>query len=67
MKKYMEYRVEGRRQVGRPMSYLESMEADMAELLDRQRICARQEEMEKECYDEEVQPYRKTDYKPIIY
>ena len=25
--------------------------------------------MEKdcECYDEEVQPYRKTDYKPIIY
>ena len=20
-----------------------------------------------ECYDEEVQPYRKTDYKPIIY
>ena len=25
--------------------------------------------MEKdcECYEEEVQPYRKTDYKPIIY
>ena len=22
--------------------------------------------MEKECYEEEVQPYRKTDYKPII-
>ena len=24
-------------------------------------------EMEKECYEEEVQPYQKTDYKPIIY
>ena len=23
--------------------------------------------MENECYEEEVQPYRKTDYKPIIY
>ena len=23
--------------------------------------------MEKECCEEEVQPYRKTDYKPIIY
>ena len=23
--------------------------------------------MEKECYEEEVQPYRRTDYKPIIY
>ena len=23
--------------------------------------------MEKECYEEEVQPYRKADYKPIIY
>ena len=22
--------------------------------------------MKKECYEEEVQPYRKTDYKPII-
>ena len=24
-------------------------------------------EKECECYEEEVQPYRKTDYKPIIY
>ena len=24
-------------------------------------------EKEYECYEEEVQPYRKTDYKPIIY
>ena len=23
--------------------------------------------LKKECYEEEVQPYRKTDYKPIIY
>ena len=23
--------------------------------------------MERECYEEEVQPYRKMDYKPIIY
>ena len=23
--------------------------------------------MKKECYEEEVQPYRKTDYKPMIY
>ena len=26
-----------------------------------------QKEMEKESYEEEVQPYRKTDYQPIIY
>ena len=31
MKKYMEYRVEGRRAVGRPgRAWLESVEADMA-------------------------------------
>ena len=23
--------------------------------------------LKKECYEEEVQPHRKTDYKPIIY
>ena len=23
--------------------------------------------MKKECYEEEVKPYRKTDYKPMIY
>ena len=48
VKKCMEYRVEGRRLVGRPRkTWLESVEC--------------------ECYEEEVQPYRKTDYKPIIY
>ena len=34
---------------------------------DWQRRCSWQKEMKKECYEEEVQPYRKTDYKPIIY
>ena len=46
----MEYRVEGRRSVGIPRTWLESIE-----------------EIEKECYVEEVQPYRKTDYNLIIY
>ena len=56
------YRVEGRRPVGRPRrTWLESVEADMAELdIDK-------EDFQKECYEEEVQPYCKTDYKPIIY
>ena len=59
VKKCMEYRGEGRRSVGRPRkTWLESVEVDMAELeIDK----------ECECYEEEVQPYRKTDYKPIIY
>ena len=40
VKKCMEYRVEGRRQVGRPRkTWLESVEADMAEKRDRQRRC----------------------------
>ena len=48
--------VEGRRPVGRPRrTWLESAEADMAELeIDKKY------EMEKEYYEEEVQPYRKT-------
>ena len=54
----MEYRVEGRRLVGRPRkTWLESVEADMAELEIHDR---------KKCYEEQVQPYRKMDYKPII-
>ena len=48
VKKCMEFRVEGSRPVGRPRrTWLESVEADMAEL---------EKEMEKECYEEEVQP-----------
>ena len=50
---YGVYRVESRSLVGRPRkTLLESVEADMAEL-----------EIDKK---EEVQPYRKTDYKLII-
>ena len=38
----------------------------MAELeIDKENVHDRKK-MEKECYKEEVQPYRKTDYKPII-
>ena len=62
VKKCMEYRVEGRRPIGGPRrTWLESVEGDMAELeIDK-------EEMEKECYEEKVQHYRKTYYKSIIY
>ena len=40
MKKCMEYRVEGRRPIGRPRkTWLESVEADMAELeIDKQDV-----------------------------
>ena len=55
LKKCMEFRVEGRRPVGRPRrTLLESVEADMAEL-----------EIDKE--DVHDRKKRKTDYKPIIY
>ena len=69
VKKCMEYRVEGRRPVGRPRkTWLESVEVDMAELeIDKEDVHDRSMEKDCECYKEEVQPYRKTDYKPIIY
>ena len=70
VKKCMEYRVEGRRPVGRPRkTWLESVEADMAELeIDKEDVHDRKKwRMNVECYEEEVQPYRKTDFKPIIY
>ena len=43
MKKYMEYRVEGRRPVGRPRkTWLESVAADMAELeIDKEDVIDR--------------------------
>ena len=58
----MEFIVEGR-PVGRPRStWLESVEADMAELeIDKEDVHDR-----KKCYEEEVQPYRKMDHKLII-
>ena len=34
---------------------------------ERQRRYLWSKEMEQECYEEEVQSYQKTDYKPIIY
>ena len=50
----MEFRVEGRIPVGRPRrTWLESVKVDMAEIeIDR-------EIMEREYYEEGVQPYRK--------
>ena len=67
VKKCMEFRVEGRRLVGRPgRTWLECVEVDMAELeINKEDVHDRKKW--RECYEEEVQPYRKTDYKPIIY
>ena len=63
VKKCMEFRVEGRRPLGRPRrTWLESVETDMAELeIDREVAHDR-----KKCYEEEVQPYRKMDSKPML-
>ena len=64
MKKCMEYRVEGRRTVVRPKkTRLESVEADMAE----HEIHKEDVHDRRNVNEEEVQPYQKTDYKPIIY
>ena len=43
VKKCMEYRVEGRRPIGRPRrTWLESVEADMTELqIDKEDVCDR--------------------------
>ena len=60
---YGVYRVNGRRTVRRPRgTWLESVKADMAEVEIDEDV---QKEME-ECYEVEVLPYRKTDYKLII-
>ena len=56
----LEIRIEGGRPLGRSQhTRLEHVEADMAELMidDRQRRCPFQEDMEKECYEEEVKLY----------
>ena len=67
VKKCMEYRVEGRRPVGRPRkTWLESVEADMAELeIDKEDDHDRKKW--RSSYEDKVQLYQKTDYKPIIY
>ena len=64
VKKCMEFRVEGRRPVGIPKrTWLESVEADMAELeIDKEDVHDRN----KWGGQEVVQPHRKMDYKPII-
>ena len=59
----MEFIIEGRRPVGRPRrTWLESVEADIAELaIDKEDV----HDIQK-CCEKEVQPYRKTEYKPIM-
>ena len=48
MKKCMEFKVESRRQVGRPTTWLESVEADMAELeIDREDVHDRKNVMKR--------------------
>ena len=67
VKTCMEIRVEGSIPVRRPrMTWLEGVEADMEELEIDRKYVYDIKKMETECYEEEVQSYRKTDYKPII-
>ena len=58
----MECRIEGRRSVGTPIkTWLESVEADMAEHeIDKEDVHDRKK-WKKDCYEEEAQPYRKTE------
>ena len=59
------YKVNHRRPVKGPReTWLESVKTDMAEVeIDEEDV---QKEIEKQCYEVEVIPYRKTDYKSII-
>ena len=68
MKKCMEYRVEGRRPVGRPRrTWLENVEADLAELeIDREHVHDRKK-WRKNVMKKKSNPIGKTDYKPIVY
>ena len=67
VKKCMEFRVEGRRPVGRPRrTWVESVEADMAELeIGKEDV----HDMKKwrRNFMKKIQLYRKKDYKLIIY
>ena len=61
VKKYMEYRVEGRRPVGRPRkTWVESVESDMAKHeIDREDVHDRRKwRRNVNVMKEEVQPYR---------
>ena len=64
----MEIRVEGRISIGRLReTWLENVEADMAELeIEREDICDGKKWRRNVMKKEEVQLYRKTDYKPVI-
>ena len=64
----MEIRVEGRRLIGRLReTWLENVEADMAEQkIDIEDIHDGKKWRRNVMKKEEVQLYRKTDYKPVI-
>ena len=64
----MEIRVEGRRSIGRQReTWLENVEAYMAELeIGREDIRDGKKWRRNVKKKEEVQLYRKTDYKPVI-
>ena len=64
----MEISVEGRISIGRLReTWLENVEADMAELvIDREDIRDGKKWRRNVMKKEEVQLYRKTDYKPVI-
>ena len=65
--KCMEFRVEGRRSVGRPRrTWLESVEAGMVKLeIDREAVHDRKK-LRKNVMKKKSNPFQKTDYKPII-
>ena len=66
LKKCMHIRVEGRSVVGRPRDTVRECGSRYGRLeIDREDVHDRKE-CEMECYEEEVQPYQKTDYKPIL-
>ena len=71
MKKCMEYRVEGRRPVGRPIrkTWLESVEADMAKLeIDKEDVHDRSKwRRNVNVMKRKSNPIGKTDYNLIIY
>ena len=64
----METRVEGRKSIGRLReTWLENVEADMEELeINREDIRDGKKWRRNIMKKEEVQLYRKTDYKPVI-
>ena len=68
MKKCMEFRVKGKRPVGSPRwTWLESVEADMAELeIDKENVHDRKK-WRRNVMKRKSNTIVKRDYKPIIY